>query len=949
MVAALWLCFLVSSAFGQGWERVYGDPSFDNDAQSVIQTADQGYITLGTTSVIGGFDIYVIRTDIDGIVLWERTYGQAGNQFGSQIIEVADGFVGVGTTDGSGVGGQRDVYLFKIDNFGNLLWEQSYGDGLTDEGMGLAATNDGGLILVGSTEIGADDKDIYLVKTDADGILDWQNTAGGLNSNEEGTAVIQTANGSFVVSGYTDASGQKDVFVQQFTSFGTPGWDNMFGGPDDDEAFALTQAVDGSVVVVGRRGNDGDVYFIRLNESNGESIITDFFGGSGLQTGFSVANTDDGNVVVTGFSEISALTGAVFLTKLDLDGDIIWSQNYGAERYSNQGFSVLQDANGGYVIAGVSRLFPLLIESVLLIKTDSEGRILTNFVQGNIYNDLNNNCEPAPGEEGIEGWVVEARGVDQTFYGVSDEEGNYSILVDNESYEVSLIRPNRFWTACTDVYNISFTETYDTIQRNFPVSPETLCTDLEVDISTAFLQICESNTYKVTYCNNGTAEAEDAYVEITVDDDLTVDGFTKALTSQSGQLYRFDLGDIEPGACDTFSIFVTVDCNALLGQAHCMKAHIFPDSICSPTPGWTGGSIEIDGECDGDSLRFNILNRGTGTIPASQGKQFIIIEDIVLRGEQQIELSPGESIQSNFEANGSTYRITAEQAEGHPGNSIPTLAIEGCDADGSGYSIGFLTQFPEDDNDHFVAADCQENINTQALGPFFKRGYPKGYGDSLLIEPTTDLKYSINFQNTGLDTAIRVVIRDTLSAHLDPTTVRPGASSHDYTFEVYGDGILKFTFENINLPDSSTNKQASYGFVKFRVSQRPDNPAGSVIKNSAAVFFDFSEPNYTGITCHRIDEEFITVSTDNIFVPEVSSINVYPNPFNRDATFDIESSKNFRQITLSIYDLNGRLLRQEAHNSLRFTFQRENLASGLYIYQINSGVQLISSGKITIQ
>ena len=951
VVAALWLC-CASTVLAQGWERIYGDENVEEDAASVIQTEDHGYITLGQQSSLGGFDIFAIRTDVDGTVIWQRTYGQPlVADFGSQIIRVNGGYVIVGTTEGSGMGGERDIFLFKINEKGDVLWTSFFGGGLNDEGNSVFEAANGDLIIAGTKEISDGDDEMYLLRTDADGNLIWDQTSGQGSSNEVANAVIEVANGDIIMAGYVDNSGDKNVYIQQVSPTGSLGWSRILGGTGEDEAFSLVEAVDGSVAIAGQISNAGEVYFIRLDPSNmGSSIVVDIFNKPGFQKGNSIISTQDGNLVITGISEPNAIDGRVFLLKIDLIGQMIWEQEYGTDRYFNQGNSVIENIGGGFVITGSSAPFQTLVSNVILIKTDSEGNILTNQIQGNIYEDLDNNCELSATEEGIAGWIVTAKGPDKTFYGISDTEGNYNILVDVDSYEVSLVRPNRYWEACTNMYSINFTETYDTITRNFPTSPAILCTDLEIDISTPFLEVCEENVYTVTYCNHGTIEADDAFVEVLVDEDLSVLDYSIPLTAQINNLYRFDVGDVDPGECRQFTIDVAVDCAAVLGQAHCIKAEIFPDSICLPTPGWNGASLKVEGICEGDSVKFTISNDGTGAVTPSQNRNFIVIEDIVLReAPQQIELAPGETQQMNFEANGATFRLTAEQAVGHPGNSIPTLAIEGCDPSGSGYSIGFLTQFPEDDNDHTRSIDCQENIDIQAFGPYFKRGYPKGYGDSLLIEPQTDLKYSINFQNVGTDTAIRVVIRDTLSSFLDPATVRPGASSHDYILDVYDNGILKFTFENINLVGSSIDELRSRGFVKYRVSQKLDNPIGTQIKNNAAIYLHYNAPALTGNTCHRIGENFILVNTEHIFAPEISNIKVYPNPFQELATFEIESTKVFRQLYLKIYDLNGRLIREEAFDSMTFTFERKNLASGLYIYELNSDNQQLSSGKITVQ
>ena len=342
---------------------------------------------------------------------------------------------------------------------------------------------------------------------------------------------------------------------------------------------------------------------------------------------------------------------------------------------------------------------------------------------------------------------------------------------------------------------------------------------MEVDVSTPFVKACEESVYTVTYCNHGTIEAQEIEVNLVLSDNFSLIA-SPPISTHDDSLYNFEVGNLGIGECGSFNITVEASCDALLAETHSIKAHITPDAIC---PNYNGPEIAVNGYCDGDSVRFEIKNVGGASI--NEAVDYIVVEDIIVGLHDQPEIptiAAGEEVKLAYGATGGTFRLVAKQIEGHPGNSIhPSIAVEGCVAGGgTNYTTGFYTQLPEDDKDHFLAADCQENI-PDTFDAQVKRGYPKGYGDSLKIASTTDLKYHIKFQNVGTDTAIRVVIRDTISPYLDPQFVRPGASSHDYDFEVYDNGILKFTFNNIMLIDSSTNEGASHGFVKYRITQKP--------------------------------------------------------------------------------------------------------------------------------
>ena len=211
----------------------------------------------------------------------------------------------------------------------------------------------------------------------------------------------------------------------------------------------------------------------------------------------------------------------------------------------------------------------------------------------------------------------------------------------------------------------------------------------------------------------------------------------------------------------------------------------------------------------------------------------------------------------------------------------------------------------------------------------------------------------IRFQNTGSDTAFRVIIRDTLAFELDITSVRPGVGSHPFTFEIYDERVLKFTFDNINLPDSAANELGSHGFIKFKVSQQPDNPIGTYLYNKAGIYFDYNEPVITNETFHLVGENFIEMdpvsSTDGSAADDYN-IKFYPNPFIENITFEFSEVpiSSAQPLSFSLFDLNGRLLRKEFIQGHSFTFYSKNLANGMYLFRIENRNELISSGKLII-
>jgi|GEM_PF-5409851 len=485
----------------------------------------------------------------------------------------------------------------------------------------------------------------------------------------------------------------------------------------------------------------------------------------------------------------------------------------------------------------------------------------TNFISGELFFDTLENCLLDDGEIKLEGWIVTANNENKTYYDVTDSSGNYQIFTDTGRYEFQVEIPNSYWEICPAIQGTSldFNNPSSTEVINVPVQANYLCPILDVNVGTSFLRRCFDNQYVLSYCNEGTATGEDAFMEVSFDDDLIINSSTPPWTSQDGQTLTYELGDVPIGGCGTFYIDVTVDCdNTILGQTHCVEARIFPDSIClPPNTQWDGSTVEVDARCEEDSIKFYIRNTGVNDMTTSLN--YLIIEDhLILRGDNFIV--PAGGVDSTIQkTNGSTFRMQAEQSPFHPTNTAPGISVEGCDAEGNEPSLGLINVFSTDDADPFVSIDCQENIGS--FDPNDKTGYPKGLDPNNFIDTSTTLNYKIRFQNTGTDTAFTVVIRDTLSSFLDPATIQMEAASHPYRWEVLGNNNLQIIFENIMLPDSNINEIASHGFVKFKIDQQPDVPFGTSIENRTAIYFDFNEPVITNTTHHMIEERLVFYDT----------------------------------------------------------------------------------------
>ncbi len=256
------------------WTKTYGGANFDM-ANSVQQTADGGYIITGSTKSFGagGYDIYLIKTNSMGDTLWTKTYGGNTDDYGRHVQQTTDGgYIIVGETYNSSF--LMEVYLIKTDSSGSILWKKNYGGGQDESGFAVQQTSDGGYIVVGNTtSFGAGVNDVYLIKTNANGDTLWTRTYGDA-SYDYGEAVQQTTDGGYIIVGSTFiANTNYDVYLIKTNVDGDTLWTKTYGGNNVDWGYSIKQTMDGGFVIVGtkRYGTaPEDIYLIKT-DSNGNT------------------------------------------------------------------------------------------------------------------------------------------------------------------------------------------------------------------------------------------------------------------------------------------------------------------------------------------------------------------------------------------------------------------------------------------------------------------------------------------------------------------------------------------------------------------------------------------------------------------------------------------------------------------------------------------------------
>lgn len=245
----------------------------------VQQTTDRGFIIIGSTYSYGAGkgDVWLIKTDSDGNMEWNKTFGGSEYEGGYSVQQTTDGgYIIIGTTDSYGAG-ESDVLLIKTDSKGSAEWSKIFGGAEMDVGHSGQQTTDGGYIIAGWTySYGAGNSDVWLIKTDSKGNMEWSKTVGSLDS-DIGLEVQQTTDNGYIIIGRTSSygAGSHDVWLIKTDSKGNEEWNKTFGGSRLDSGNSVEQTNDGGYIITGGRyppddlygEKDKDVWLIKVGEA----------------------------------------------------------------------------------------------------------------------------------------------------------------------------------------------------------------------------------------------------------------------------------------------------------------------------------------------------------------------------------------------------------------------------------------------------------------------------------------------------------------------------------------------------------------------------------------------------------------------------------------------------------------------------------------------------------
>ena len=348
----------VNTFTGDGWAIVY----------DIKQTSDGGYIATGRmdNGMIYDSKIWVLKLNASGAVSWEEIYPAAANSEQAYSIQQTSdgGYIMISVTSDFGAGGS-DILVLKLDSSGDIIWQKAYGDNQYEWAYSIQQTSDGGYIVAGSTDTVSSRNDILVLKLDSSGDIIWQKAYGKLDTDTS-HSIQQTSDGGYILLGqtYSFSDGLPDSWVLKLDSSGNIIWQKAYEKVD---LVAIQQTRDGGYVLGGINGfGDSDVAILVLKlDSNGNIIWQNNYGGGSeipLSPPSLQQTSDDGYILALMY----------FVLKLDSSGEITWQKTYEEAEFRS---TIQQTSDGGYILAGAAFPLGLYDFGARVLKLDRNGEI----------------------------------------------------------------------------------------------------------------------------------------------------------------------------------------------------------------------------------------------------------------------------------------------------------------------------------------------------------------------------------------------------------------------------------------------------------------------------------------------------------------------------------------------------------------------------------------------
>jgi Tfp pilus assembly major pilin PilA len=364
---------------------------------------------------------------VTGQTTFQKTLGGPGQESATYVVETADGFVIAGHT--TNAGGNQDALLVRLDAAGSPVWQKRFGGSQADLFQFVISTPDGGFLAAGETRsFGAGNADAYVIKTDGAGNTQWARTIGANGFNEQIRSIVAIPGGGFILSGISTPEGStssssvfirldqngnslwsrtynsevsnllQSQYIQGNTIYASGGLDHEaalvqldlgtggiigkthFAGSGTEALYYQQPTQDGNLIMCdhtwsANTGTDIEVWVQKIKPSNGQVMWSKVYYRNNDNIRGRIERVNDGGFLLTPYDNFNTPQADALLAKIDANGNLLWSYNYGGNA-ADRLFKALQTADGGFIAVGDTRSGTANGNSeILIIKTDAQGRV----------------------------------------------------------------------------------------------------------------------------------------------------------------------------------------------------------------------------------------------------------------------------------------------------------------------------------------------------------------------------------------------------------------------------------------------------------------------------------------------------------------------------------------------------------------------------------------------
>jgi type IX secretion system substrate protein len=864
---------------------------------------------------------------------WQNTIGGNLHDGLNSISQTTDGGYICGGSSQSNLSGDKtensqgasDYWVVKLDTSGIIQWQNTIGGSTTDALKSISQTTDGGYILGGSsdsnisgdkTENSQGGYDYWVVKLDASGVIQWQNTIGG-SSEDHLYSISQTTDGGYIIGGLSDSdiSGDKteisqglsDYWIVKLDDLGVIQWQNTIGGNDEDWLQSISQTTDGGYILGGnsRSGISGDKteillgikdYWVVRLDTSGVIQWQNTIGGNHIDDLNSVAQTTDGGYILGGYSA-SNLSGDktenslggfdYWVVKLDTSGIIQWQNAIGGST-NDVLHSISQTTDGGYIIGGWS-------------DSDISGDKTENSQGSDDY------------------WVIklDASGVIQWQNTIG---GNGSERI----YSISLTTDGGYILGGKSDSDISGDKTENS--QGFD--------DYWVVKLTTRYNLIQGIEY-ADFNSNNIKDLTEPPIPYNKISEVNTGRF--AITDYNGfySLSVLDSGNFQVETTTTISYFNSNPLSYLLNFSSILQTDSLNDFAFQPSGTFNDlcvGITPVGNFRSGmdASYLINYSNQGTTTLNPS----------VVFYPDTNLTYVSSSIVPSSVSQDSIVFSVGSLTPFSN-GQIVITLNLQLGLPIGSIINSGVNILPIAGDANPICNTDWWEVFTTGAVDPNdILVSRDTIYNNELLSPPW--LEYVIRFQNTGNDTAFFVRIDNKIPADFQLSEFEFVNTSHPCSIEYQSyDSTMYFTFNNILLPDSNVNEVMSHGFVRYRIKPQSTLMVGDSIKNAAGIIFDYNAPVQTNTAV----TEIVLPTSINENNAAIGSMNIYPNPAENELMLEVTFIKS-REIEIGLYNIYGQLIKhiykgKSGNEKLSITSDISELSSGLYFIKLSGGGNMV--------